>query len=770
MFAEVIVPVPVEGTFTYIIPPELDGRVKAGMRVRVPFGQSKTHVGIVAGIHSSEPEGFELKCVLEVKDEQEVVLPVQLSLWKWIADYYMAPIGDVYKAAMPQGMKTEQGLKPKTELYVRLAPPFRTPQAIDVARGIIGRAIGQQKAFETLLGLLKAKAATNDPSRGAIYGARPAAAIPYALQESVTKEELLNEAHCSAAIFNALISRGILETYRKEVGRLNLGGAPCPENIKTLSEAQQKALDGITASFEEKNVTLLHGVTSSGKTEIYIHLIQREIDRGGQVLFLLPEIALTVQIMERLRRVFGRRLGIYHSRYSDAERVEIWQKQLSGEPYDIILGARSAVFLPMKRLSLVIVDEEHEGSFKQQDPAPRYHARSVAIMLASMSGAKVLLGSATPSIETYHNSKRGKYGYVTLNQRYEGVLLPKFTIVDTADLRFRKMMEGPFSPELLGHMRKALERGKQVILFQNRRGYAPMLLCKSCGWTPRCPNCDVTLTVHKSLNMLTCHYCGATFSIPSKCPCCEESSLRERGYGTEKIEDGIRAVFPEAKVARMDLDTTRTKDAYSRIINDFSEGRTDILIGTQMVSKGLDFGGVSVVGILNADTMLKYPDFRAYEHGFQMMAQVGGRAGRRGEQGVVIVQTADPKQAVFPLVISNDYDKMYQNEAGLRQMFHYPPYFRLIYIYMKHKNNAVVEDGAAWLAGLLRPLFGERLLGPAKPEVARVKMLFIRKMVLKLEPGIDMTKVRRCLYQCHRQLLADKRFNSIYVYYDVDPE
>ena len=470
-------------------------------------------------------------------------------------------------------------------------------------------------------------------------------------------------------------------------------------------------------------------------------------------------------MMQRLQRVFGNCLGIYHSKYSDAERVEIWQKQLSQNPYDVILGARSAVFLPFQRLGLVIVDEEHETSYKQQDPMPRYHARSAAIML----GAKTLLGTATPSMESYYNSQTGKYGYVSLTERYQGIQLPEIQIVDTRDLQRRKMMHGPFSPVLLATVRQALARGEQAILFQNRRGWAPMIECKRCGWVPRCQHCDVSLTLHRNMNQLSCHYCGFTYQVPAECPACGSKELQGRGYGTEKIEDQIRDIFPEARVARMDLDTTRTRNAYERLITDFSAGRTNLLIGTQMISKGLDFDKVSVVGILDADAMLNQPDFRAFEHAYMMMAQVSGRAGRKGRQGLVILQTKNPEQPIIQQVVHNDFEQFSQNLLEERQLFHYPPYYRLIYVYLKHTKDDVVNTAGIELASRLRQWFGDRVLGPDKPAVARVKTLSIRKLVIKLENGIDMPRVRQYLTLAQQQMLQDKRYASLQVYYDVDP-
>jgi len=462
-------------------------------------------------------------------------------------------------------------------------------------------------------------------------------------------------------------------------------------------------------------------------------------------------------------------LGIYHSKYSDAERVEIWQKQLSKNPYDVILGARSAVLLPFQQLGLVIVDEEHETSYKQQDPAPRYHARSAAIMLAQQQDAKVVLGTATPSMESYHNAQTGKYGLVELTERYKGIELPEIQVVDIADLQHRKMMAGPFSPLLLTKVREALGRGEQAILFQNRRGFAPMIECRQCGWVPRCQHCDVSLTLHRQLNQLTCHYCGYTYRVPTECPCCGSTDLRTKGYGTEKIEEQVREVFPEARVARMDLDTTRTRNAYERIITDFSAGRTNILIGTQMISKGLDFDKVSVVGILNADTMLNYPDFRAYEHAFMMMAQVSGRAGRKGRRGLVILQTKQKDLPVIQQVVRNDYTSLYKSLAAERQAFHYPPYYHLVYVFMKHSHDDVVNTAGIEMGSRLRQWFGERVLGPDKPSVAKVKSQNIRKLVLKLENGIDMKRVREYLLLAQSQMLADKRYASLQIYYDADP-
>ena len=588
--------------------------------------------------------------------------------------------------------------------------------------------------------------------------------------KTVSQEELMNESHCTAAVLRGLIEKGILQTYRKEVGRLNNSyGEVQPNAIHPLNEAQSIAYDKLLLQMMSHNVTLLHGVTSSGKTEIYIHLILKALQEHKQVLYLLPEIALTVQMTDRLRRVFGNKLGIYHSRYNDDERVEIWKKQLSSTPYDVVLGARSAVFLPFQRLGLVIIDEEHETSFKQQDPAPRYHARSAAIVLAQMYGAKTLLGTATPSAESYRNAQLGKYGLVTLSQRYKDIQLPAIEVVDVKDLRRRKMMSGLFSPHLLAAVREALQRGEQAILFQNRRGFAPMVECHVCGWVPRCPNCDVSLTHHKNMNLLTCHYCGYTERVPEQCPSCESKDIKGRGYGTEKIEDEIMNLFPDARVARMDLDTTRTKNAYERLITDFSAGKTNLLIGTQMVSKGLDFDRVSVVGILDADNMLNYPDFRAYEHAFTMMAQVSGRAGRKGKQGRVILQTKSPELPVIHQVVKHDYAAFYASLLEERATFRYPPFFHLIYIYLKHRNDDTVNSASLELGSRLREIFGDRVLGPDKPSVARVKTLHIRKIILKLENGIDYKLAKQYLRTIKDAMMKEKRYGALTIYYDIDP-
>ncbi len=758
LYVDVLLPLPLEGLFTYAVPEEMEAQVRFGVRLVVPLGRSKTYVAIAVKIHGQQPE-FKVKPVLGVMDEEPILTESQFNLWRWIADYYMSPLGEVYNAAMPLGLKQRDGFKPKMETYITLTPIYRNEQALHIALDQLARSPKQQKVFIDYLALSHWDEFPDERAERQ--------------RSEVSRDELMNYSHCTSTVLKNLIERKMLMTYEKEVGRLNHAGEPHLDQVKPLNEAQQEAYNQILFSFLSKNVTLLHGVTSSGKTEIYIHLIRQALERHEQVLYLLPEIALTVQIRERLQKVFGSRLGIYHSKYSDAERVEIWKKQLSSNPYDVILGARSAVFLPFQKLGLIIIDEEHETSFKQQDPAPRYHARSVAIMMAAKMGqgtdCKVLLGTATPSMESYYNAVNGKYGLVTLNSRYQDIQLPEIQIVDIKDLQKRKMMQGPFSPLLLGSIKKALAAGEQVILFQNRRGFAPMIECRQCGWVPHCTNCDVSLTFHKNIQQLTCHYCGYTYQVPTVCPCCGSTELKGRGYGTEKIEDQVMEIFPEARVARMDLDTTRTRSAYERIISDFSAGRTNLLIGTQMVSKGLDFDKVSVVGILNADSMLNYPDFRAYEHAYMMMAQVSGRAGRKGKQGLVLLQTKSPQLPVINQVVHNDYVGFYKDLLEERKSFRYPPFYHLIYIYMKHRYDQTVNTAAIEMGSLLRQWFGDRVLGPDKPSIAKVKQLNIRKIVLKLENGIDMKRVREYLNLAQEKLLKETRYNSLQIYFDVDP-
>lgn len=814
-YVDVILPLPLPRSFTYSLPEEYEEEVKVGCRVVVPFGRKKYYTAIVCNAHYHAPTEYEVKDILTLLDASPILLPAQLRFWEWLADYYLCAQGDVYKAALPSGLKLE------SETIVECNPDFeslvplseREQRILDLLANESEQCVTKlekESGFKNILTVIKSlldKEAifvkeelrrTYKPKTEArirlvgaaderrlhilfdLLGRAPkqlALLMKYVecsgvlgdgTPKEVSKKELLQRADVSAAVLSGLIEKQIFEVYYHEVGRLDCEVKLVTE-LSRLNEFQQRAYDSVVESFKEKNVCLLHGVTSSGKTEIYIHLIKETIRQGKQVLYLLPEIALTTQITERLQRVFGSRLGVYHSKFPDAERVEIWQKQLGEEGYDIILGVRSSIFLPYRNLGLIIVDEEHENTYKQQDPAPRYHARNAAIVLAAMYGAKTLLGTATPSIETWSNATSGKYGFVSLNERYKEIQLPEIIPVDIKELHRKKRMVGQFSPLLIQYIKEALEQKQQVILFQNRRGFAPMVECRTCGWVPKCKNCDVSLTYHKGINQLTCHYCGYTYQLPRSCPACEGTDIVNRGFGTEKIEDDIKTLFPQTAVARMDLDTTRTRAAYEKIIADFEEGKTDILIGTQMVSKGLDFDHVSIVGILNADTMLNYPDFRSYERAFQLMAQVSGRAGRKNKRGRVILQTKSIDHPIIRQVIANNYQEMVEGQLAERQMFHYPPYYRLVYVYLKNRNERLLEQMAFTMAEKLCAVFGSRVLGPDKPPVARVQTLFIKKIVVKIEQDASMARARELLLSIQREMLEDERFKSLLVYYDMDP-
>ncbi|MCS3289820.1 primosomal protein N' [Bacteroides fragilis] len=815
-YVDVILPLPLPRCFTYSLPDEGAEEVQIGCRVVVPFGRKKYYTAIVRNVHHYAPTEYEVKEISTVLDTSPILLPGQFRFWEWLADYYLCTQGDVYKAALPSGLKLE------SETIVEYNPDFEADAPLSEREQLVLDLLAKEpeqcvtklekeSGLKNILTVIKslldkealfvkeelrrtykpktearvrlAADASGEENLRRIFDELERAPKQLALlmkyvelsgvlgdgaSKEVSKKELLQRASASPAIFNGLVEKQIFEVYYQEIGRLNrLVGKTVKLNV--LNEHQQRAYHEIMQSFQEKNVCLLHGVTSSGKTEVYIHLIEETLRQGRQVLYLLPEIALTTQITERLKRVFGSRLGIYHSKFPDAERVEIWQKQLTEEGYDIILGVRSSVFLPFRNLGLVIVDEEHENTYKQQDPAPRYHARNAAIVLASMYGAKTLLGTATPSVETWQNATTGKFGWVELKERYKEIQLPEIIPVDIKELHRKKRMTGQFSPLLLQYVREALDNKQQVILFQNRRGFAPMIECRTCGWVPKCKNCDVSLTYHKGINQLTCHYCGYTYQLPRSCPACEGVELMHRGFGTEKIEDDVKLIFPEASVARMDLDTTRTRSAYEKIIADFEQGKTDILIGTQMVSKGLDFDHVSVVGILNADTMLNYPDFRSYERAFQLMAQVAGRAGRKNKRGRVVLQTKSIDHPIIRQVMTNDYEDMVAGQLAERQMFHYPPYYRMVYVYLKNRNETLLDVMAHTMAEKLRALFGNRILGPDKPPVARIQTLFIRKIVVKIEQNAPMSRARELLLRVQREMIEDERFKSLIVYYDVDP-
>jgi primosomal protein N' (replication factor Y) len=589
-----------------------------------------------------------------------------------------------------------------------------------------------------------------------------------AKRKEVAKKELLDKSGISVAVLNGLVEKGVFEVYKKEISRLDINTSEVQE-VFPLNSSQQIALQEINTRFFDKQVVLLHGITSSGKTEIYIHLIKNAIEQGLQVLYLVPEIALTTQLTTRLKRVFGNKLGVYHSKFSDAERVEIWNNVLNDKTYDVIIGVRSSVFLPFRKLGLVIVDEEHETSYKQFDPSPRYHARNASIVLASMHGAKTLLGTATPSIESYYNACVGKYGLVQLDKRHADMELPEFLVVDTKEAYHKKRMEGHFSDQLLANIKKALENKEQIILFQNRRGYAPYTECKACTYVPKCKNCDVSLTVHKVFNTLTCHYCGYSEPIPNLCPACKTPGLHTKGFGTEKIEDEIKLLFPDARVSRMDMDTTRSKKAYEKLISDFEQYKVDILIGTQMVTKGLDFERVSIVGILNADNMLNFPDFRAHERAFQLMAQVSGRAGRKYKRGLVILQTTFPSHSVIGQVLQNDYLAMYNVQSVERMEFKYPPFYRLIQISLRHKDVQVVKQAAFEMGKRLRAVFGTRLLGPVDPPISRIQNLYIKQLILKIENEASPVKAKEILNAVSDSILQESKFKSVRIGLDVDP-
>ena len=744
-YAEVILPLPLPGTFTYSIPEELEGKILPGCRVTVPFGKKITYTALVESLHDVTDCEHEIRPIKELLDELPIVMNKQIRLWEWISKYYLCSLGDIYKAAIPQGLKGE--FKPRTEQRVRLAARCRDEKGINLILQSLTRAPRQKRLLATYL------------QNAEPFGNNP---------KEISKHRLIEEAQVSANIYKELQEKGIFESYEVEIGRLqHRHDTVTPQN--SLNEAQKRAFQEIKEGFSHKNVTLLHGVTSAGKTEIYIHLITEALERGEQVLFMLPEIALTKQITERLRRVFGNKIGVYHSKFSDAERVEIWKKQLSDEPYEIILGVRSSVFLPFRNLGLIVVDEEHENSYKQQEPAPRYNARNAAMVLASLFGAKTLLGTATPSIESYYNATTGKYALVSLTKRHREVKLPQIEVIDMAEYSRKKMTVGAFSDPLVEAMGNALKDKKQIILFQNRRGYSPQLECKNCGWVPRCKHCDVSLTLHKNSNKLVCHYCGYTTPAPIHCPNCEEKKFITLGYGTEKIEDDLQNMFPDARIRRMDLDTTRTRTAYENIIEDFQNGKTDILIGTQMVSKGLDFDNVAVVGIINADTLLNYPDFRATERAFQLMSQVAGRAGRKNGQGTVYLQTKMSDATVIPQIVKNDYIAFYDQQLSERMLFHYPPFYRLVYIYMKHRDIHVLEEFSTVIGKRMREIFDDRILGPDMPPVARIKQLYIRKIVLKVENGLSQYKINEVLQNIQEAYCNLPRYRSIVMYYDIDP-
>ncbi len=752
MYIEVILPVPLSDTYTYFVPESLQNQITPGVLVLVEFGKNKHYSGLVSYIHQVDrTSSFEIKSIIAVESQQSILRRPQLRFWEWIAHYYLCTLGEVYKAVLPSGFRFESAnnYKEKSESFVRLAPLYIQEQE------------RLSEVFETL------KKAPKQEHLLLAYIECSQLFVPGEKKE-ISRHELLNKSQSSDAALNGLVQKGILEIYEKNISRLHVFENEVVEP-NVLNEKQHTAYTDLLFQFREKNVCLLHGITSSGKTEIYIHLINETLKLGKQALFLLPEIALTTQITQRLKAVFGNKLGIYHSKINDNERVEIWNNLLDDEGYQVILGVRSSVFLPFRELGLIIVDEEHETSYKQQDPAPRYHARNAAIVLASMHGAKVVLGSATPSIESFYNAQTGKYGYVSLDQRYEAPALPEITLVDVKELRRKKRMKGLFSPKLTAAINQKLETGEQVILFQNRRGFAPMIQCKTCDWIPRCSCCDVSLTLHKRTNRMVCHYCGNTYPIPPACPDCSNDDLTPKGFGTEKVEDELAVIFPDIAIGRLDTDTTRNQTGYQKIIHDFETGRTQVLVGTQMVSKGLDFEKVGLVGILNADSMMNFPDFRSHERAFQLMSQVAGRAGRRKTRGTVIIQTSHPEHPLIQAVQRNDYLGMYNSQMEERQLFKYPPFYRLIEVTIKHKQEPVANKMAQTLATLLRASLGSRVLGPDKPTIGRIQNYFLKKILLKIEVSASLEHLHSILSTAQQEILSLSDYKYGIIQYNVDP-
>lgn len=816
-YVSVILPLALNRVLTYAVPDELAADVIVGGRVVVPVGKKKLYTGIVSQIFDDFDDDIEIKEIISVLDLNPVVTQSQLNLWKWIADYYICSLGEVMKAALPSGLKMEsetlvaanedfEEIEPlkKTELAVmenlstskqtsieELSKLVKVKNLLPTMQSLLAKGAitlneqlkdGYKPKMETYVTVSDRLLDTDAMNKAAAELERSPKQLELLLkflsmssfyvkgeQKEVTKKELLAKADASPAVLQGLIKKDIFRLYDKEIGRIDNSKFANVVDRYPLTDAQNKAYDEIISNFQQKDVVLLHGVTSCGKTEIYIKLIDEAIASGKQALFLLPEIALTTQLTTRLRRVFGEQLGIYHSKFSDNERVEVWQNMLSPEKeYKVILGVRSSIFLPFRNLGIVIVDEEHENTYKQYDPAPRYHARNAAIVLAKIHNAKVLLGSATPSIESYYlAAQTKKYGFVELLTRYADIQLPEINVVDVKTERLQKKMTGLFSQKLIDEMSRALSNHEQVILFQNRRGYSPYMECRSCAYVPRCIYCDVSLTLHSKDNSLVCHYCGYTIPVPQFCPSCGNPTLSNRGFGTEKAEEEISKIFPAAKVARLDLDVAKSRKNYESIISDFERGKTDILVGTQMISKGLDFEKVRVVGILSADSMLHYPDFRAHERAFQLISQVGGRAGRHGKRGLVVLQTSDVKHPVVDQVCKNSYRSMYLSQLNERTAFRYPPFYRLINLMVKGKDVDKTEAAAYELAAVLRSHFGQFVYGPDLPVVTRIQALHIRKIMVKLDVNTNVSPSKMIMKQCVDNILLHHK--SVFVQIDVDP-
>ncbi len=818
-YADIILPLPLRSPLTYRIPSDYEGDLCEGRRVLVPLGRHKYYSGIVSRIHSECPETYSVKDILQVLDERPVVGKKQLDFWTWMADYYQSTLGEVMAAALPSGFRLESETSIAIDAEFSGEISSLMPREMEIIRIMAGqgrmtiRELGQKLGTTSVTvwvqrlmekGVVAVYEEMNEKYRPRMesyvslsptYAEREDALAQVfdTLEKSVrtrkqldvllifmtlqkktqqkwiAKKQLLQCETVSESSLQTLVKKGVLCLQDVEVSRLESVVSETTADSICLTAVQEQALNSVYEQFELHPTVLLHGVTGSGKTEIFIKLIQETLAKGKQVLYLLPEIALTSQIITRLRRYFGTEVGVYHSRFSDQERVEIWDRVHSENSYGIVLGARSAIFLPFRDLGLIIVDEEHDASYKQSDPAPRYSARDAAIVLARMYGAKTLLGSATPSMESFYNAERGKYGLVSLKERYAGMELP---VIQMADLRKEfKSNQGmaPYSQLLLNRIGEALENKEQVILFQNRRGFSLHLECEACHHIPMCRHCDVALTYHKSTNQLRCHYCGYAEAVPSACPQCLQPGLRMRGMGTEKIEEELSLFFPKARISRLDYDSTRSKSAYQKIISDFEQHRVDILVGTQMVTKGLDFDNVSTVGILNADNMLYYPDFRAYERAFQIMSQVSGRAGRKKKRGMVVIQTFNPQHPIFQWVERNDYEGMYIHLKNERQQFVFPPFCRLIKLTLKHKDHLILDRASTVLVGLLKRQFGNFVLGPAYPTIPRVKNFYMKDVLVKVsDPGL-LKNTKICIRQAVDVLLTDPAYRSVTVSFDVDP-
>lgn len=810
-YANVILPLPVRGFFTYFVPPELVEHCETGQRVVVQFGKKRLYTAIVHKLHHEKPTDYEVKPIVAVLDKVPTINKYQLRLWEWSADYYMCSMGDIYKAAMPGGLRLESETKIVPSPEQENAPPLTPDEEwmMSVIRrqetltiGELGKLLNAVNPLEKVRGLIDKKCLLIQEEAKSKY--RPKVKKTVRLGNTVNTEdkllqviaansrapkqqlllrwfknnmltqvdrtELLEKTGTGSAVLRALIDKNILIEGEEEVSRLKDAVLEVNEK-KALNQFQLKAYESLKIQFEKSDVVLLHGVTSSGKTELYIHLIEEQLALGKQVLYLLPEIALTSQIIQRLQFVFGSKVGVYHSKFSDAERVEIYQKLLNDDEscYQVILGVRSSIFLPFSRLGLIIVDEEHENTYKQFDPSPRYNARDLSVVLSKLHQAKVLLGTATPSLESYYNAQNGRYGLVELKQRHQNIQLPKIMIADVRKAYKKKQMRSHFTPMLLENMEQALNQNQQVILFQNRRGFSPYLECSSCGHIPKCKWCDVSLTYHKKINKQICHYCGYSIDNVYRCAHCQQPAMETKGFGTEKIEDEIALIFPEAKVARLDIDTSRGKHGHESIIRDFQNHKVDVLIGTQMVSKGLDFDHVSVVGIVNADNMLGFPDFRAYERSFQLMAQVSGRAGRKHKQGKVIIQTSDVENVIVKQVINNRYDLMFQHQLNERKTFFYPPFSRMIRLTLKHRDYQVVNSAGHQLAKSLKDINHVKILGPTAPTINKIQNQFIRQILIKMHKGNHIAQAKHLMLEKIAALHLEKPYKQVQVSVDVDP-